>query len=66
MAKRKYPIPPAKPVIRKVTPCDACHVAVALFEVVTRKGYLYLCGHHKHAHEAHMAAQGYTVRKLPQ
>lgn len=52
-----------RPVI--VHPCDACHHGTARFEIITHKGRpLYLCGHHRHAHRAHIDAKDYTVREL--
>jgi len=51
---------------RKIPMCDACHVAVAQWEIRLPSGYLYFCGHHKAKHMRHISAQSYAVRELVQ
>lgn len=67
-AKKTYPVSQPPKVVKLATfavrMCDGCHIATAQFEVVCRTGYIYLCGHHRTKHGAHIEAEGYTVRKL--
>jgi hypothetical protein len=37
-------------------PCDACHVARALWKISGDSGELYLCGHHKNKLEPKLAS----------
>jgi hypothetical protein len=40
------------------------HIADGIYEIIIPgDGRLYLCGHHYHRHETHIAAKGYRVRE---
>ena len=65
-----------KPKVKQVTtalppPCDACghskidgvRISDAKWEVKTKDGSIFLCGHHYWAHRFHIVARNYEVKE---
>lgn len=71
VASKSYPPPPKRnskaPIQEPQKPeefCDKCHIGNAKFEITTKSGPLFLCGHHYRMHSLRFLLHNYEIKEI--